>query len=237
MTSLNLFYYILYIGKYKYFEQYRVSQTPWPWETDKKSFTENLKKTFLIVSFNQLIISPLIAYLSLLSGVNIKLSYEDFPSSCVIFAHIVFFIIIEDFVNYWSHRFLHSPFMYKRFHKQHHDNVMTYSFAGGYSHPVEYILSGLLPTSIGPIILGQKCHIVTLYLWVIMRNFESVDGHSAYEIPWNPFRVLPFSAGAEYHSYHHSHNIGNYGSFLTFWDSFYGTNKSFLAFKNISKIN
>ncbi|OMJ94020.1 hypothetical protein SteCoe_2939 [Stentor coeruleus] len=231
MVSMNIFYYIIYKGKYKYFEYYRVSQTPWPWEIDKNEFTKILKKTLILVSFNQLVLGPFIAYASLmLSGVNLKLSYEDFPSSWTILVHFGFFIVVEDFGFYWSHRFLHHPFMYKRFHKQHHEYVVSIGLAGAYSHPVEFILSGLMPTSLGPVLLGKQCHIITLYLWVIMRNLESVDGHSGYELPWSPFRLLPFSAGAEYHGYHHSHNIGNYGSLLTLWDSLCSTNTSFLSY-------
>ena len=35
---------------------------------------------------------------------------------------------------------------------------------------------------------------------------------SGFEFPWSPFRLLPFSASATYHDYHHSHNRGNFSS-------------------------
>ena len=81
-------------------------------------------------------------------------------------------------------------------------------------------------------------HMGTLIIWVILRMFETVDGHSGYEFSWSPFRLLPlsgilykilifnfnFKGSANYHSYHHTHNIGNYGSFFTIWDTIMKTN-------------
>lgn len=57
-------------------------------------------------------------------------------------------------------------------------------------------------------------HIATLQLWLMLRIGETIDGHCGYEFSWSPFRLLPFSNSAESHNYHHSHNVGNYGSFF-----------------------
>jgi len=53
-----------------------------------------------------------------------------------------------------------------------------------------------------------------MWLWIIYRVLETLDGHSGFELPWSMFRYLPFSASAQSHDYHHSNNIGNYGSFF-----------------------
>jgi sterol desaturase/sphingolipid hydroxylase (fatty acid hydroxylase superfamily) len=39
------------------------------------------------------------------------------------------------------------------------------------------------------------------------------------------------SGSAEYHNFHHSHNVGGFGSFFTLWDTVFGTNKDFFEFK------
>ena len=33
-----------------------------------------------------------------------------------------------------------------------------------------------------------------------------------------------------YHNFHHSHNVGNYGSFFTIWDTLCGTNRHYFKY-------
>jgi methylsterol monooxygenase/4-alpha-methyl-delta7-sterol-4alpha-methyl oxidase len=46
----------------------------------------------------------------------------------------------------------------------------------------------------------------------------STEGHSGYEIPWTPFRVIPLISGPSFHDHHHSSNVGNYAGSCYFWD-------------------
>ena len=57
-----------------------------------------------------------------------------------------------------------------------------------------------------------------------------MDGHSGYDLWFMPFRYFPFRPGAQVHNYHHSHNIGNYGSFFCIWDKICGTDMSYKAY-------
>lgn len=54
-----------------------------------------------------------------------------------------------------------------------------------------------------------------------------MDGHSGYDFPWAITHLIPFSAGGNYHSFHHSKNVGNFGGALHFMDTFCGTNTYF----------
>mmetsp|Transcript_19879 Transcript_19879/g.22515 ORF Transcript_19879/g.22515 Transcript_19879/m.22515 type:complete len:87 (+) Transcript_19879:1080-1340(+) len=78
-------------------------------------------------------------------------------------------------------------------------------------------------------------HMVTVLSWIFIRVAEGFDGHSGYEFPWSPFRLLPFSSAEEYHDFHHSHNIGNFSSFFTHWDTLFGTNKEFYRYLEKTK--
>lgn len=78
-------------------------------------------------------------------------------------------------------------------------------------------------------LLGSSMHASTLMTLLVIRVFETHDGHSGYEFPWSPFRLIPFGAGATYHDFHHSKNVGNYGSFMTVWDTIFNTNKDYYA--------
>mmetsp|Transcript_15276 Transcript_15276/g.14836 ORF Transcript_15276/g.14836 Transcript_15276/m.14836 type:complete len:102 (-) Transcript_15276:78-383(-) len=73
-------------------------------------------------------------------------------------------------------------------------------------------------------------HFWTYLMWNVVRLLETIDGHCGYEFSWSPFRLIPFASSSQYHSFHHSHNVGNYSSFFSFWDTFYGTNKAYNAY-------
>lgn len=79
-------------------------------------------------------------------------------------------------------------------------------------------------------------HYATFMIWLTIRSLESHDGHSGYEFPWSPFRMIPFGADATYHNYHHSRNVGNYSSTMTIWDTILNTNKDYYVYlKGIGK--
>jgi len=180
-------------------------------------------------------------------GIPFRYDVESFPNfikfssiSIIIFniskeflTQIVFFMFIEDFSFYWSHRFLHWEKIFPYIHKVHHEYYNTVSIAAEYSHPVEFIVSNIVPTILGAKILDSKVHIVTFFLWLVLRLFETVDGHCGYEFSWSPYRLMPLSGSSIYHNFHHSHVSGNYGSFFTIWDTICGTNKDF--YKYLSK--
>jgi len=133
----------------------------------------------------------------------------------------------EDFVFYWSHRTLHHPTLYPYIHKMHHTYNTTVGIAAEYAHPVEFVLGNMLPTAVGPLILGPNIHVLTIFAWYTVRFGETLDGHCGYEFSWSPYRLIPFSGSAEYHDFHHSVNIGNYGSFFCIWDTVFGTNQAY----------
>ena len=119
-------------------------------------------------------------------------------------------MLCEDFTFYFTHRFLHWGPIYKRIHKIHHSYKTTVGITAEYCHPVEFVFGNMLPSAIGPALLGPKAHIVTVFAWYVIRFGETLDGHCGYEFSWSPFRLIPLSGSAEYHDFHHSANVGNY---------------------------
>ena len=141
--------------------------------------------------------------------------------------HLVMFLLLEDASFYWLHRALHTPFLYKHIHKLHHEYKQPNCWATEYTNVIEYTVVNGASAFLGGILL--RSHIWTIWAWLAIRTLEGLDGHSGYDFWFSPFRYFPFRPGASVHDYHHSNNVGNYGSFFTFWDSICGTDLAFKA--------
>jgi len=134
-------------------------------------------------------------------------------------------MVIEDTTFYWTHRTLHSPLLFRKIHKIHHEynNAVCIGFV--YAHPIEFILGNLIPLALPVFMLGSRMHVTTFMFWVAVRIGESVDTHSGYDFSWSPYRLIPFSGSSNLHNFHHNNVIGDYSTFFSFWDKICGTNE------------
>lgn len=128
------------------------------------------------------------------------------------------FAIIDDVIYYWIHRALHTRWLYRHVHSVHHRISAPWAIAGGYFHPAEYVLI-LLCSSAGPILLGA--HIVTIWLWIVIRQWGAAYGHSGYVFPWHKWPL--FSPTPDYHDNHHSRCNGNYANYFPALDRLFRT--------------
>ena len=162
---------------------------------------------------------------------NFELPFAIDPTElpdCRFFAlNILFCMYCEDLFYHWTHRILHYPFIYQKIHKVHHQFTDTVGLATEYTHPLDYFFTGVIPSALACAVLGRHMHFTTVLSFTFLRVWETMDLHCGYEMPWSPFRILPFASSAEYHDFHHSHNVGNYSSMFSFWDTIYGKNKAY----------
>ena len=142
------------------------------------------------------------------------------PPAWVVAAQVLLFIYVDDLLFYWMHRAMHAPWLFKRVHFVHHKIYTPWAVTAHYMHPLEYVLTASLML-LGPMVLGV--HVVTLWCWIVVRQWEAAEGHSGYDFPWSPSRLLPFSDGAVHHDFHHAKVRGNYAGFLRLWDRVFGT--------------
>lgn len=221
--------YLVYTAKNPFLERYRIIDKPWPWESNPKQWKVIFKKTCMFFIMNQCIITPILLLSEMgMNGVFVSISPTNLPDALTIILQCSFCMIVDDFFFYWGHRLLHHPKLYPHIHKIHHQWNHTVIISNEYSHPLEYTIANL-PAAIGPKILGKRMHLITLWMWIIMRVGESLDSHCGYEFSWSPYRLLPLSGSTSFHDYHHSTNVGNYGSYFTFWDTIFKTNKSYFS--------
>ena len=79
-------------------------------------------------------------------------------------------------------------------------------------------------------ILGSNMHFFTFMTWNMFKVINTTHGHSGYDFPFIPSDLIPLRTTGEYHDFHHSNNVGNYGGLLTVWDTILGSNYTFFAF-------
>lgn len=142
------------------------------------------------------------------------------PSLWVVAAQLFAFAALDDFLYYWVHRALHTRWLFKNIHGVHHRIVTPWAVTGHYMHPVEYVTTGLLMLA-GPALFGA--HVLTAWLWIVLRQWEAAEGHSGYAFPWSPSKLFPGSDGAAHHDAHHALVHGNYAGYFPHCDRLFGT--------------
>lgn len=145
---------------------------------------------------------------------------------------VAFFFVVEDYLNYWIHRLLHLPWLYKHVHSVHHTYDAPFGIVAAYAHPAE-VIALAIPTFAGPVLVSP--HLYTLLLWQLFRNLEAIDIHSGYELPYSLMTILPAYAGARHHDYHHYMHSGNFASVFTWCDKIYGTDLGYKSYKEKRK--
>lgn len=203
--SLGLLY--LSIDLYpKFLSKYKIQPSINPIYTNPGEIYSIVK----LVSFNQLIITPLCC----LVLYNYMTFSNTIPTAFIVLHDIIVSTIATEFVFYYSHRLLHIPYLYKSIHQIHHIYRAPMAITALYTHPIEYVISNIFPIVIGPIIC--KSHIITIWIWQIIALTNTITSHSGY----NFFNYKALSGDS--HDIHHMRYKYNYGV-LNILDYLHGT--------------
>lgn len=197
-----------------YFRRWKIQDTKIPTPAEQWQCTKLVLFSHFTVELPQIwLFHPMCVYFGMETGV-------PFPAWTKMAYQIAIFFILEDTWHYWSHRAFHWGPLYKSVHKIHHKYSAPFGLAAEYASPIEVMALGL-GTVGSPILwvaLTKDLHILTVYIWIVLRLFQAIDAHSGYEFPWSLHHFLPFWAGAEHHDVHHERFIGNYASSFRWWD-------------------
>lgn len=80
---------------------------------------------------------------------------------------------------YWTHRWLHAPYMYKQVHKLHHRFKAPQAIAAVYAHPFEFIFGNMAGIALGP--MFTNAHPYTCWLWYAICLVSTCGSHSGYQ--------------------------------------------------------
>lgn len=198
--------------------KYKVQQEkPNTWSSYLKCLKYLVIVHFVVQWGMMLVFKPVVLWLGL--EVNTPL-----PKWSTVAVTVVASFILEDMYFYFVHRLLHYGPFYRYIHKKHHDFAAPIGIAAEYAHPVESLVLGV-GTLVGPMLLTR--HLFSLWVWLLVRLYQTVEAHSGYDFPWNPTRFIPLWGGAIFHDYHHETFTGNYSSTFTYMDYLFGTSKSY----------
>jgi sterol desaturase/sphingolipid hydroxylase (fatty acid hydroxylase superfamily) len=79
-------------------------------------------------------------------------------------------MICETTAFYWLHRAVHIDGIYNIIHKQHHEYKDTVSICSEYAHPIDTLINNTIPTVIGYKLLGERTHLFSAAMWVLVRT-------------------------------------------------------------------
>lgn len=128
------------------------------------------------------------------------------PGKCI--TDIALSLILIDILLYICHRIFHIPFLYKLFHKKHHEITAPVGFSSLYMTITDFYFGNILPTFLPMYLMGA--HPITTHIWLIGVIINTTFfAHSGYYI-------------ADYHDKHHSLFNKNYGAHI-FMDKLFGT--------------
>jgi sterol desaturase/sphingolipid hydroxylase (fatty acid hydroxylase superfamily) len=176
-----------------------------------------LKKCILIVLFNQLfVVLPglctldYFSKLGFLRGIRFE---EQLPSIMEVFIHAIASALCVEIGFFYSHYALHSPWLYSRVHKIHHEFLAPEGLAAIYAHPLEALVGNTFAVMGGAFVVGL--HGFSWYIGVVIGWLLTISGHSGYGLFWQKKR----------HDLHHQLFNCNYGSFFLL-DRLHGTYKA-----------
>lgn len=121
--------------------------------------------------------------------------------------------LITEIWFYHIHLMVHSPILYKKYHKRHHEFSEPYALTALYCSGYEAVFCNLFAVSLGPVML--QIPPPYLYIWFGVVSLNSTLSHSGFRLAWL------MDGGHDIHHQSFNYNFG----LLTIFDRIYGTYK------------
>jgi sterol desaturase/sphingolipid hydroxylase (fatty acid hydroxylase superfamily) len=137
---------------------------------------------------------------------------------------IVLMMLLHDAYFYFTHRLMHHPLLFKRFHLVHHLSTNPSPWAAYAFHPLETIVEAGITVLIAFTIPYHPSALVTFILISLLFNIEGHLGYEFWPKGMTRNKWLNWNNTSTHHNMHHQTFRYNYGLYFNWWDKLFGTN-------------
>lgn len=136
---------------------------------------------------------------------------------------VLLYLAAHDTWFYWSHRWMHQPWLFKVAHAVHHESRPPTAWAAMSFHPWEAVTGAVV---IPALVFLIPIHVAGLATVLTVMTIMGVTNHMGWEM--FPRVIVHGPLGkhlitATHHQHHHDAYRGNYGLYFRFWDRVCGT--------------
>lgn len=133
------------------------------------------------------------------------------------------YLFAHDTWFYWTHRWMHHPWLFRIAHAVHHESRPPTVWAAMSFHPLEAVTGAIV---IPALVMLIPVHVAVLGLVLAIMTIMGVSNHMGWEMFPRIMVNGPLGQGlitATHHQKHHDVYRGNYGLYFRFWDKACGT--------------
>lgn len=145
---------------------------------------------------------------------------------------VLLYLLAHDAWFYWTHRWMHTPRLFRIAHAIHHASRPPTAWAAMSFHPWEAITGAVV---IPALVFLIPIHVGALGVVLAIMTVMGVTNHMGWEVFPQPIvngALGKWLITASHHQRHHAEYRGNYGLYFRHWDWFCGTDKGLGSFDN-----
>ena len=136
---------------------------------------------------------------------------------------VVALIVLHDAWFYWTHRLIHDPRLFRRFHRTHHKSHNPSPWTA-YSFDVGEAAINALFVPLALMLIPAAPLAVFLFLGhMMLRNAVGHCGYELFPSTRGGRPMFDWMTSVTHHDLHHAQAGWNYGLYFTWWDRMMGT--------------